>query len=78
MKNTLSLNGLHGLSVSGAVVLTAALAVFAESGLETASSLVGSVVHYTQQPYLLLRQLHSPADQSTSSTHGIQWPALVL
>src|SRR5216684_3410236 len=66
MKNTRSLNGLRGLGVSGAILLVAALAVFAGSEPETASPLVGSVVHTTQQPHLLLRQLNPPADSTYS------------
>lgn len=66
MKNTLFLNGLRGLGVSGAILLVAALALLAASRLETASSLVGSVVHPTQQPQLMVRQLNPPANSAYS------------
>jgi len=67
MKNTLSLNVLHGLGVSGAILLVAALALLAEPRLEIASSLVGSVVqHPTQQPHITVRQLSPPANPAYS------------
>jgi beta-propeller repeat-containing protein len=53
MRNTRSFNGLRRLSLSGAILLIAALAVFAGSRLKTVSSSVGSVVRGpTQQQHL--------------------------
>src|SRR6266567_3072443 len=66
MKNTRSLNGLQRLGVSGAILLVVALAVFAGSALETASSSIDSVVQLTQQPHLLLRQPNPPANSAYS------------
>src|SRR5713226_7606713 len=66
MKNTRSLNGLRGLGVAAAILLVVALAVFAGSALQTASSSIDSVVQLTQQPHLLLAQPNPPANPAYS------------
>ncbi len=66
MRNTRSLSWLRGVSVSGAILLVAALAVFGGSRLKTAYSSVGSVVHATEQPHLSLRQPNPPANSAHS------------
>jgi len=66
MKNTRFFNGLQGLGASGAILLAAALAVFAGSASETASSSIDSVVQLTQQRRLLLR-LPNPFANSAHS-----------
>jgi hypothetical protein len=64
MQNTRFLNRLVGLGVAASILLVVALAVFAGSALETASSSIDSVVQLTQHPDLLLRQPNPPANSA--------------